>query len=176
MKANAVSKEQLVQAAYHLILDESYLAYSARNVAKRAGCSTQPIYYLYDSLDELKKDVVVKVLDEMVHTMINYTQTNDPFTDYALGYLYFVSQKNQLFKLLHIENRLNVFFVNQQVYAILKQATQVSFHLSDQGSSDLLKRLWLFVQGLALQISNGQYEWHAQRHEKILKDTFKPYV
>ncbi len=176
MKDKIIRKEQLRQAAYDLVDQEGFLVFSARNIAKHAGCSTQPIYSAYESLDELKKDVVVKVLDDMIHHMINYNHSNEPFYDYALGYLEFVSHHNHLFKLLHLENKLNVFFINPQVYAILKQATQITFDLNDQQSGNILKRLWLVVQGIAIQISNGQYEWYVDRQYRILKETFKAFI
>ena len=49
-----VSKEQIIDAAVAILRDEGFSAINARSVAKKLGCSTQPIYLSFKSMDELK--------------------------------------------------------------------------------------------------------------------------
>ena len=41
-----VSKEQIIDAAVEVLRDDGFSAINARSVAKKLGCSTQPIYFL----------------------------------------------------------------------------------------------------------------------------------
>ena len=49
-----VSKEQIIDAAVEVLRDDGFSAINARSVAKKLGCSTQPIYFSFKNMDELK--------------------------------------------------------------------------------------------------------------------------
>ena len=49
-----VSKEQIIDAAVEVLRDNGFSAINARSVAKKLGCSTQPIYFSFKNMDELK--------------------------------------------------------------------------------------------------------------------------
>ena len=42
-----VSKEQIIDAAVEVLRDDGFSAINARSVAKKLGCSTQPIYFSF---------------------------------------------------------------------------------------------------------------------------------
>ena len=41
------SREQIIDAAVAVLRDDGFSAINARSVAKKLGCSTQPIYFSY---------------------------------------------------------------------------------------------------------------------------------
>ena len=49
-----VSKEQIIDAAVDVLRDDGFSAINARSVAKKLGCSTQPIYFSFRNMEELK--------------------------------------------------------------------------------------------------------------------------
>ena len=51
----ATSREAMIKAAFDLIRDEGHEALTARALAARLGCSTQPIMYQFPSLSQLKE-------------------------------------------------------------------------------------------------------------------------
>lgn len=53
-----VSKEQIIDAAVEVLRDDGFSAITARSVAKKLGCSTQPIYFSFKNMDELKAALI----------------------------------------------------------------------------------------------------------------------
>ena len=53
-----VTREQIVQAALALVRESGAQALNARAVANRLGCSTQPVFSNYATMEELKLDVL----------------------------------------------------------------------------------------------------------------------
>ena len=49
-----VTKDDIVNAAFEVMRDGGFGSVNARSVAKKLGCSTQPIYLSFQSMDELK--------------------------------------------------------------------------------------------------------------------------
>jgi AcrR family transcriptional regulator len=50
-----MSREQVLQAAFDLLREKGIEALTARSLAERLHCSTQPIYRIFKSMDELKE-------------------------------------------------------------------------------------------------------------------------
>ena len=53
-----VSKEQIIDAVVEVLRDDGFSAINARSVAKKLGCSTQPIYFSFKNMDELKAALI----------------------------------------------------------------------------------------------------------------------
>ena len=52
--ARRISRDEIIDAAVEVLRDGGFSAVNARSVAKKLGCSTQPIYLSFKSMDELK--------------------------------------------------------------------------------------------------------------------------
>ncbi len=61
-----VSKEQIIDAAVEVLRDDGFPAINARSVAKKLGCSTQPIYFSFKNMDELKAALTQRAIE--LHT------------------------------------------------------------------------------------------------------------
>ena len=53
-----VTKEEIVRAALDLVRQSGAAALNARAVANRLGCSTQPVFSNYATMEELRQDVL----------------------------------------------------------------------------------------------------------------------
>ena len=64
-----IQKEDIIQESVSIVAKEGINALNARKIAKKLGCSTQPLFYIYENMDVLKKDVIdeiVKIFDREV--------------------------------------------------------------------------------------------------------------
>ena len=52
--ARRISRDEIIDAAVEVLRDGGFSAVNARSVAKKLGCSAQPIYLSFKSMDELK--------------------------------------------------------------------------------------------------------------------------
>ncbi|WP_427169708.1 TetR/AcrR family transcriptional regulator [Fusobacterium nucleatum] len=57
----AYTKEMILEAAIKLFKKEGSDAITAKNIAKELNCSVAPIYSVYLSLDDLKKDLAFEI-------------------------------------------------------------------------------------------------------------------
>ncbi|GIM55546.1 hypothetical protein CAPN005_21930 [Capnocytophaga cynodegmi] len=61
-KTTTITKEIIIETAFEMVRREGFSVLSARNIAKKIGCSTQPIYWTYKNMDDLKSEVCQKAL------------------------------------------------------------------------------------------------------------------
>ena len=52
--AKKVPRDKIIDAAIEVLRDGGFSAVNARSVARKLGCSTQPIYLSFQSMEELK--------------------------------------------------------------------------------------------------------------------------
>lgn len=61
-RKESITITDILNTAFTLTREEGIAGVTARNVAKKAGCSTQPIFRVYHSMEELWRAVYEKAV------------------------------------------------------------------------------------------------------------------
>ena len=54
-RKKTITHDQILNAAYDLVVEQGFKSFTARNIAKKMNCSTQPIYLEFKNMAELKR-------------------------------------------------------------------------------------------------------------------------
>ena len=104
-----VSKEQIIDAAVEVLRDNGFSAINARSVAKKLGCSTQPIYFSFKNMDELKTALTERAIElhtQRVRDSLRAHEGNDSrYSSYGMGFVKFAAEEKQLFRWLYLEGK-----------------------------------------------------------------------
>ena len=123
----AYTKEMILEAAIKLFKKEGSDAITAKNIAKELGCSVAPIYSVYLSLDDLKKDLAFEIeksiLEEknihpLLSKMLAKLEVND--TDEQLLEEF---KKNILKK----DSKMNIFSQFSEFISLIYQTKKTKF-------------------------------------------------
>ncbi len=102
-----VSKEQIIDAAVEVLRDDGFSAINARSVAKKLGCSTQPIYFSFKNMDELKAALTQRAIElhtQRVRDSLRAHEGSDSrYSSYGMGFVKFAAEEKQLFRWLYLE-------------------------------------------------------------------------
>jgi AcrR family transcriptional regulator len=153
-----VTRERIVEAALGLIRDgEPQL--SARGVAGRLGCSTQPIFSNFSGMEELHQAVIDRAYaiyyERLVHAMDSGAYP--PFKASGMAYIRFAVDEPRLFRLIYMRDRSREVIADdaldesRTIVAVIMQATG----LSHEAAARLHRDLWIFVHGLAVMMATG---------------------
>ena len=95
-----ITKDMVLDAAFGLARREGWETINARNVAKQLGCSTQPVLYHFDTVEDIKKAAYQKA--DRFHTeyLMNVGDSPDPMLAIGLNYIRFGREEPQLFRFL----------------------------------------------------------------------------
>ena len=170
-KATSITKEIIIDAAFEFVRKEGFASLSARNISKKIGCSTQPIYWVYKNMDDLKQEVTTKIISYLNKMLIEYRKTGKPFLDYGLGYIYIAHTEPALFKAIYIDNILNLKMTDiihkKEVLNIMKQDACTA-NISDDKIIEIATKAWFLVHGIASLIVCGMLVYDEGKIEKIL--------
>ena len=102
-----VSKEQIIDAAVDVLRDDGFSAINARSVAKKLGCYTQPIYFSFRNMEELKAALTERAIQmhtQRVRDSLRIHEGNDSrYSSYGMGFVKFAAEEKQLFRWLYLE-------------------------------------------------------------------------
>ncbi|MGG5369436.1 TetR/AcrR family transcriptional regulator [Enterococcus sp. AZ196] len=152
-----IDKEKIDEVAFEMVRAEGMDVLSARNIAKRLGCSTKPIYRIYKNMDDLKKVVMQSALQYMQHFVYMYKKTNNALLDSGLSYINFAKTEKELFKLISMPKG-NGSLDNQNASSVQTDKELhklVSLELSEKNYSEkrlnqITEHLTIYTYGLAI--------------------------
>ena len=98
-----VPREVILSCAMELLETEGSGALNARSLAKRLGCSTQPIYLSFAGMDDLRGELLERC--RMIQEGYIAREPEETlFLRATLGFLRFVYEKPNLFRFVYFEN------------------------------------------------------------------------
>ena len=177
-----IDKQRILDAAYKLAVRGGIESLTARNVAKAVNCSTQPIYLEFESMQDLRNQVLEKISDELKSNTLQQNFTGEPLIDLDLSYLYFAKEHVDLFRAMFVDGK----FGNQMIVDTLMGLGLEKFKQqfdAEQFSEERLNHIvisnWIAATGLATLLINKMANFtqaqmisvlKAQIHEAMLND------
>ena len=162
-RKQSITKEMIQQGALALATQEGLEAVTARKVAAKTGCSTQPIFRAYENMEDLQKDVIRLAGEFFADYYENSPRVNPiPFVDLGLTYIRFAKEYEQLFTILfasHHKKEISTYeFINggDKGY-VLKELRRID-GVSAQKAGAIFSNMWTFINGLACMALNGDYD------------------
>lgn len=158
MRRKVYTKDQILKAAYEVVAKEGFKGFTARNIAKKMGISTQPIYLEFKNMEDLKNTLLDSIFDQLKEEVFPVEHTGDKIIDLGLNYINFAKKHHSLYMALYIDEhgdgkKMHDFSYNY-FYEAAKKDEKYS-HLSDEYLDALHTGTWVVVTGLASLMSSN---------------------
>lgn len=174
-----IKKEDLLKGAIKIIRTKGIEELSARNLAKECECSTQPIFRLFENMEELKNTVYEDVYEIQKKYLTNGEKHQVPFIGIGLSYIEFATKEKNLFKFLFMSTNSkynNILSMSEteegQKYI---EMIEKSTGLSETSSKQIYINTWLIIHGIASMMATTNSELSNNEIETIIFDAFKGY-
>jgi len=171
-KTTTITKEMIINSTFEIVREEGFYNISARKIAKKIGCSTQPIYWVYNSMDDLIRDVVNKVVSYLSEILKNYQKSGKPFLDYGLGYVYIAHTEPVFFKAIYVDNILSLKMTDivpkKEMLDLMKQDSCCD-NLPDDKLLEIATNAWFLAHGIASLIASEMLVYNEEKVEKMLE-------
>jgi len=174
-----IKKEDLIKGSIKIIRDRGIEELSARNLAKVSGCSTQPIFRIFENMDDLKNTVYNDVYEIQNKYLTNGENHQVPFIGIGLSYIEFAKKEKNLFKFLFMSsnskyNNILAMAENEQGKKYI-EIIEKSTGLSHESSKQIYINTWLIIHGIASMMATTNSELSSSEIETIIFDAFKGY-
>ena len=170
-----VTKEDIVLAAMEIVRREGGDAVNARTIAAQLGCSTQPIFSNFATMEELRTAVIAQA-EALCNQYVQAEMESGEYPAYkasGMAYIRFAKEESALFQLLFMRDRGgkdddgadNLF---ERMVTVVQGATGLEytdaqvFHLE----------MWAYVHGIATMMATGFFEPEWELVSRMLSDAY----
>lgn len=176
-RKESVTKNMILDTAVELAKEEGIDNVTARRLASRIGCSTQPIFRVYASMTELYADVYEKAIGLFADYYEKYgSEVPTPFIHLGLAYIDFAKEERRLFQLLFLSDsrgeRSLYELLNGSTGAVAKEINKAAA-AGCANPSGLFMKMWIFIHGCACMVLTGDYDLTKEETLDLLEDIYK---
>lgn len=178
-RKESVTKSILLDAAFELLNEEGVEEVTARKLAAKAGCSTQPIFRIYSNMEELYKELFEKALKFFDDYVEQYPKTTViPFVFLGQAYISFAQKYPLVFKFVFLTKERFGKSLYDMINGDAGHVTKEIQAATSQGASDafdLFMKMWMFIQGAACMSLTDDYDLGENETITMLKDAYQAF-
>jgi AcrR family transcriptional regulator len=102
-----ITKQDIINTAIGLVRASGDGAINARAIASALNCSTQPIFSNFETMDDLRDDVIVSTYDIYLDYLKKEAESGKypQYKSFGMAYIRFAKEEKELFKLLFMRDR-----------------------------------------------------------------------
>ena len=167
------SREQIIDAAVAVLRDDGFSAINARSVARKLGCSTQPIYFSFQSMDELKaalSERAIRMHTRRVRDSLRAHEGNDSrYSSYGMGFVRFAAEEKQLFRWLYIDGGHTSPYKSDVLYDEIIDVIVEDFGYDRKTAEKFHRDMLYYSYGLAILANIG----HLDLTDNELREAFR---
>lgn len=176
----SITKEMLINSAFEMARAEGLKEVTARKLAAKTGCSTQPIFRVYSTMDEMYDEVYQMSVAYFSEYYGKYPgKSQVPFTNLGMAYIEFAGKEPQLFRMLFMEQKR----CNASLFGILNGKTGALHHEITKAKaggvkdpSGIFMRMWIFVHGAACMMTTGDYDLSMEDTRGLLEEAYGAFI
>lgn len=171
-----ITKESILAAAVEIVRQKGENALNAREIAACLGCSTQPLFSNYESMEALKKDVLKEA--EKICGLYVQKETESglypPYKAGGMGYIRFAREEKALFRMLYMRTRpQNNQAENSELNDRMILLAQQNTGMDEKNAGFFHLEIWAFVHGIAAMTATGYLELPDALISRMITDCFQ---
>ena len=173
-----ISKDMILDAAFEIVRQYGMEKLSNRELANKLKCSIRPIYYQFENVEEMQKELYIKIeqyfyeflLDNMVEGIPQYKQI-------GINYIRFAKREKQLFQTLFMNSTglTPDAFVSKdgEDYKEIEKLIKISTNLKEEEIKDFHTKMWIFCHGIATLVASGTVKLTDSQIQNLLSYEFQ---
>ena len=170
-----ITKEMIVEEAFQIARTQGADKITARSIAQRLQCSTQPVLYYFATVEEIKEAVYQRADAYHSHWLMD-SADDDGMLGIGIRYVRFAAEERNLFHLLFQPGAFSGASLNDLVSAeelnpiiqVLRQETGVT----EDAAREIFSTLFVFVHGYASLLANNEMKLEEDQLALSLKKVF----
>ena len=174
----ATSKEMIIEAGYVIADEEGIDQVNCRAIAKKLGCSTQPVFSRFPNMDELKEEVFKYACDRLEKSISDRIEnsTESSILDISVTVLADLARNHKnLYKLIYLSDyRSEKSFLEEQEKYMTNRLIQNElidrYNIDSERVEGVFERSSLLVHGICTVIATTAMNYSNEQVLKIVND------
>lgn len=178
-RKETISSQMILDTAFQMAREEGLKNITARRVAERANCSTQPIFRSFQNMDDLTAGVYERAVSFFQDYYTLFPRLGKaPFSNLGMAYIAFAREEKELFRMLFVPEK-----TGKSLYELLNGGTEnvkaeiqaaAAMGCGDPGA--LFMKMWIFIHGAACMSLTGDYDLSDQETLQMLETVCRSFM
>lgn len=166
-----ITKQQILEKALAIVREKGLAALTAKALAGTLGCSTQPVFWHYDSMEAVRADVFSGALKVFGKALRRESDCGSRYMALGLNYIRFASEERELFRMLFMSDAGKTDLIGAQVEReYVMSIIEETEHITGESAQTVYKDMWLFSHGIAAMIAAGAANFSEEELREMLGD------
>ena len=170
-----ITKQEIVAATLSLLREQGEQAMNARTIAAALGCSTQPIFSNFDSLDDLQQSVFSAAYSHY-HSFLTHEMESGqypPYKAFGMAYIRFANEEKQLFRVLFMCDRKGQDLLPSSDYSQSVDMIMKANGISKEEAELWHLEMWCFVHGIGTILATSYLSLDPELISSMLTDVYQ---
>ena len=170
-----VTREDILSACVDIIRKRGFDAVNARALASRLGCSTQPIFSNYQSMDALKADALNYAEQVYQHYLRTDMESGEfpPYKASGMAYIRFAKEEKELFRLLFMRDRTGETLQEDRNIDGIMELIRQNTGMDEEHARLFHIEMWIYVHGIATMCATSYLDWDKDMISRMLTDAYE---
>ena len=168
----------ILDAAFEIVRKDGMEKLSNRELANKLNCSIRPIYYQFENVEEMQKELYLKIeqyfykfiLENMVEEIPKYKQV-------GINYIKFAKKEKKLFQTLFMTDvglTPDAFVLKAgEDYKEIEKFIKISANIKEEDIKDFHTKMWIFCHGIATLVANDTIKLTDNQIQDLLSCEFQ---
>ena len=145
-----LKKDYIIEKSVDFIKEKGIDNLSVREISNYIGCSTQPIFRVFDNMDDYKKKLRKKLNNDYNDFSEKLINKNSYLLTMSYAYVMYAKKENSMFKALFLSDLSDKRIINtskKDIELIIKE-----YKISPERAKAALRDVSIYTHGLATEL------------------------
>lgn len=172
-----ITKTMITDAAFDIVREQGAQNLNARSIAKMLGCSTQPVLYYFEKIEDIKEAVYKEISDYFTAFVTKTEHTYESvMVEMGMRYVEFAEEEKELFRFLIQADQ----FEQVNLLKLLDNTEQQSLidtmrketKMKERDMKATFAAIFFAAHGYACMLANQVIEYDEEYIEDILEKVY----
>ena len=170
-----ITKEDVVQTALALVREGGATAVNARSIAAALGCSTQPVFSNFETMEALQRAVAAAAYETYLEGLQREAARGEvpPYKAFGMAYIRFAKEEKELFKLLFMRDRSDEDTSPSPDFEASVQMIMAANGVSAETAQLMHLEMWSCVHGIATMLATSFLTLEWDLVSRMLSDVYQ---
>ncbi|MBQ2866092.1 MAG: TetR/AcrR family transcriptional regulator [Clostridia bacterium] len=157
------SRKDIISASLGIIRENGAQALNARAIAARLGCSTQPLFSNFESMEQLEQDTIGAAYDLYLGFIAREVKSGKypRYKAFGMAYIRFAYEERELFKLLFMRDRRGEELPPSPDFEEAVRMMMSANGIDEQTARLMHTEVWICVHGIGTMLATSflNFDW-----------------
>ena len=170
-----ITKENIIETVISLVRESGAEAINARAIASALGCSTQPIFSNFESMEDLQNEVLMSAYNRYLGFLKKEAESGKypRYKSFGMAYIRFAEEERELFKLLFMRDRNGEAFIPTADFESSVEMIMNANGITREKAELLHLEMWVCVHGIATMMATSFLSLDWEIISNMLSDVYQ---